>query len=172
MALSYLFEFSASGEINPDALEEFLRRVESLAKSLGFNPTTVLNVPFDTSERQEFSERLGGSLFIQDERLKGVALPKPGQIRDHNVVSGECRVIPTQGVVLVITDDRGCETCFGFLKYPSRVLDIHGRTLAEPHPADNWWFRDFVDSPDPRYRQIVEKFRAEGYVKSVRDGFS
>lgn len=163
-------EARACGPSPPLAV--FLRGVEQLAKSLGFSPTTVLNVPFDTDERRDFARRLGGSFTVQDDRLKGIAVPAHGQIRDHLPVSGECRLIPERGVVLVVTDERGCESCFGFFKYPEQVVDIHGRTLAESALGGAWTFRDFVDSPDPRYREIVERFRTAGYVESVRDEFA
>lgn len=171
MGLSYLYEFWAPAETTAAELEVFLRGVEQLATSLGFGPTTVLNVPFDTPERRDFSRRLGGSFTVQDERLKGVAVPAPAQVRDHDPASGECRLIPEQGVVLVIADERGCESCFGFFRYPEQVVDIHGRTLAESGLEGRWAFRDFVDSPDPRYRQLVEQFQAAGHAEQVRDEF-
>jgi hypothetical protein len=48
MSLSYYYEFTAPAASPAGELEEFLRGVEQLAKSLGFAPTTVLNVLFDT----------------------------------------------------------------------------------------------------------------------------
>src|SRR6185295_15544273 len=107
MGLSYYYEFTAPSDTPAEKLEEFLRDVERSAKSLGFEPTTVLNVPFDTPERRQFASRLGGSFTLQDKRLKGVAVPAPGQLRDHDPVSGECRLIPQHGVVLVVTDEEG-----------------------------------------------------------------
>lgn len=171
MSLSFYYEFTAPAETAPAEIEAFLRGVEQQAKALGFEPTVVLNVPFDTTERREFARRLGGSFIVQDERLKGVAVPAPGQIRDHDPGLGEGRLIPEHGVVLVVTDERGCESCFGFFKYPEQVIDIHNRTLAESCLKGSWAFRDFVDSPEPRYRKIVEEFRAAGYVKSLKDEF-
>ena len=146
--------------------------MEQLAKSLGFNPTTVLNVLFDTMERRKFARRLGGSFTVHDERLKGVALPAEGQVRDHDPVSGECRLIPERGVVLVLTDERGCESCFGFFKFPEKILDIHGKIIAKTGFDCAWAYRDFVDSPDPRYRKIVEQFEAAGFAKQVKDEFA
>jgi hypothetical protein len=170
MGLSYCYEFSAPADATPEALEAFLRGVERLARVLRFSPTTVLNVRFDTPERREFSRRLGGSVIAQDERLKGLALPSPEQVSDHDRFLGECRLIPEHGVVLVVTDEAGCEVCFGFFRYPQQVLDIHGRILAVGAGAD-WWFRDFLDSSDPRYRQIVEHFRVAGYLRGVTDEY-
>jgi hypothetical protein len=172
MSLSFYYEFTAPAETTAEELEEFLQGVEQLAISVGFSPTTVLNIPFDTKERRDFARRLGGNFFVQDERLKGVALPAEGQVRDHDPISGECRLIPQQGVVLVVTDAQGCEACFGFFKFPEHVLDIHGSILADAGLEGRWAFRDFVDSPDPRYREIVKRFEEAGYAKWVKDEYA
>lgn len=172
MGLSYYYEFTAPGATTAEELEEFLNEVDQLAKSLGFSPTTVLNVPFDTKERREFARRLGGSVTIQDESLKGVVLPAEGQIRDYSPVLGECRLIPEHGVMLVVTDERGCETCFGFFRYPAEVLDVHGKHVMKTELGDTWVYRDFVDSPDPRYREIVTRFEAAGYATRVKDEYA
>ena len=63
MSLSFYYEFTAPAETTAEELEEFLQGVEQLAVSLGFQPTTVLNVPFDTKERRDFARRLGGNFF-------------------------------------------------------------------------------------------------------------
>jgi hypothetical protein len=169
MSLSFYYEFTAPAATTPAELEKFLQGVEQLAISLGFGPTELLNVPFDTKERRDFARHLGGSFILQDEKLKGVALPSEGQVRDHDPISCECRLIPQRGVVLVLTDAQGCEACFGFFKFPERVIDIHGSTLADTGLEGRWWFRDFVDSPDPRYREIVKRFEEAGYAKQVKD---
>ena len=172
MSLSYYYEFTAPAATPAPELEVFLREVEQLAQSLGFNPTTVLNVPFETPERREFASRLGGSFTLQDDRLKGISIPESGQLRDHNPISGECRLIPQHGVVLVVTEKQGCEACFGFFKFPDHVIDIHGAILADTNLEGRWWFRDFVDSPDPRYREIMEQFKARGFVHTAKDEFA
>jgi hypothetical protein len=48
MSLSFYYEFTAPATTPAEELEAFLREVEHEAKSLGFKPTVVLNVPFDT----------------------------------------------------------------------------------------------------------------------------
>ena len=172
MGLSFFYEFTAPAETPASELEAFLRDVEREAQALGFDPTIVLNVPFDTPERREFANRLGGNFTLQDERLKGVVIPSPGQLRSHDPESGECRLFPDQGVVLVMTDERGCEACFGFFKFPAHVTDIHGAVLADTGLEGRWWFRDFVYSPDPRYRTIVKRFKERGFVRVVKDEFA
>ena len=172
MGLSFFYEFTAPAATPASALEAFLHDVQREAQALGFDPTIILNVPFDTPERREFANRLGGNFTLQDERLKGVAIPAPGQLRNHDPESGECRVFPKHGVVLIVTDERGCETCFGFFKIPEHILDIHGASLADTAFEGRWWFRDFVDSPDPRYRAIVARFSERGFVRLVKDEFA
>lgn len=171
MGLSVFYDYTAPADTSASELEKFLREVEPVARSLRFNPTIVLNVPFDTPERRKFANRLGGNFTLQEDRLKGVAIPAPGQLRNHDPESGECRLIPERVVVLVLTDERGCESCFGFFQFPEHVTDIHGAILADTGFQGRWWFRDFVNSADSRYRAIVERFRDRGFVRSVTDDF-
>ena len=171
MGLSFFYEFTAPAATPASAIEAFLHEVQLEAQSLGFDPTIVINVPFDTPERRDFANRLGGNFTLQDERLKGVAIPAPGQLRNHDPESGECRLSPERGVVLVVTDERGCEACFRFFQFPAHILDIHGAILADTGLGSRWWFRDFVSSPDPRYRTIVAKFQDRGFLRSVRDDY-
>ena len=171
MGLSFYYEFTAPAGTSALELETFLRDVEREAKALGFNPTTVLNVPFDTPERREFANRLGGNFTLQDERLKGFPIPAQGQLRNHDPESAQCRLFPERAIVLVVTDERGCESCFGFFKFPKYITDIHGAILADTGLQGRWWFRDFVDSADPRYRTIVAKFCERGFVQTVKDEF-
>lgn len=172
MSLSYYYEFTAPAAVAASELETFLRGVEQDARALGFEPVTVLNVPFDTPERREFARRLGSCLTVQDERLLGVVLPAREQIRDHDPVLGECRVYPEHGVVLVVTDEQGCDSRFGFFRFPAHVPDIHGNALADTGLDGAWWFRDFVESPDPRFRQLVRRFAAGGYLVREKDEFA
>jgi hypothetical protein len=171
MGLSYFYEFQEPAKTTAAELETFLKEVQLYAESVGFDPTMVLNVPFDTPERREFAHRLSASLWVQDERLKAGAIPDPEQVRNHDPTSGECRLIPERGVVLVVTDEKGCETTFGFLRYPSRISDQRGNVLAETDHGDAWVFRDFVDSPDPRFRRVVQMFDKAGYLRSESDEF-
>lgn len=80
-------------------------------------------------------------------------------------------MLPTRGVVLVVSDERGCETAFGFFQYAETVKDIHGRALAETGLAGRWHFSNFVDSPDPRFREIVALFAAGGFVANEKDEY-
>lgn len=169
MSLSYHFRFQAPASASAGELESFLHGVEGYAKSLGFGPTTVLNVPFDSRERREFARRLGGGMYFESDCLKGDDALSPEDSSSHVRESGSCRLVPRVGVVLVVTDERGSETCFGFMKYPAAVRDIDGNALAETGQGDAWAYRNFVDSPDPRYRRIVERFAEAGYLAEEKD---
>ena len=171
MGLSFLFTFSAPAETKPEDLLKFLRAVEEESKKLGFNPTMVLNATFDTPERREFARRLTTGYPVEDERLKGVSLVAEGQLWHHSQQSGTARVIPIRGVIMVLTNERQCEAVFGFLQYPEEIKDLNGKTIAVTGLGGRWFHRDFIDSPDPRYRKIVKRFKEAGYVEAEEDEF-
>jgi hypothetical protein len=171
MGLSYYFTFTAPAETTAEELMAFLKRVEKDAQGMGFRPTLVLDAAFDTPERRSFARRLTTGLPLQDERLKGVALPSDAAVWEHDPRDGSCHLLPSRGVVLVVTDEAGCETIFGFFRYPQSVKDIHGKILAETGLGGRWYFRDFVDSPNPRFRRIVEKFREAGFLENAVDDY-
>jgi hypothetical protein len=60
---------------------------------------------------------------------------------------------------------------FGFLKYPGALKDLNGRDVVPTGIGYRWIFRDFVDSPDARFRKIVKRFAGAGYVEAERDEF-
>jgi hypothetical protein len=140
-------------------------------KSLGFEPTTVLNVPFDAQERRDFARRFGVVMRVESDKLKGVALASKQDADDHNQASGSCRLLLRQGVVLMVTDAQGCEVCFGFLKYPAIIHDTNGKPIVETGIGDAWTFRNFVSSPDTRYRKIVKKFADADYLADEKDEY-
>jgi hypothetical protein len=171
MSLSYYFTITAPATTTADQLAAFLSSVEKEAQRMGFRPTLVLDGAFDTAERREFAKQLTKGLTLEDERLKGVTVPADADVWRHDPDEGICRLLPTRGVVLVVTDERGCETVFGFCRYAEAVKDIHGRTLAETGLEGRWYFSNFVDNPDLRFREIVQLFAGSGYVASEEDEF-
>lgn len=172
MGLSYHFSFTASAKTTSGDLETFLKSVEAEAKKMGFSPTLVLNASFDTQERMEFARRLVTGFHVEDERLKGVVLPAPGMVWNHDQQHGAARIIPSKAVVLILTDEHQRETIFGFFKYPSEITDIHGKLIAKTGLKNRWISRDFVDSPDPRFTKIVRLFAGAGFLESERDEFN
>lgn len=172
MGLSYYYEFTAPATVTTDVLEQFLKALEFKAKTLGFSPTSVLNVSFDTPERRAFARRLGGGYYVEDERLRGDVRLREGQVDHHNSQAGVVRLVPLRAVVLVVTDATGIESCFGFMQFPNSLIDQSG-VMIMPLPAgDRWTFKDFIDTPNPRYRAIVREFEQAGYLVSSRDEFA
>jgi hypothetical protein len=172
LSLSYHFTFTAPKTVSAAELEHFLKQVEHEAKSMGFNPTLVLSASFKTSEQRKCVRRLTTGIWVEDERLKGVTLLDREKVWSYDREHGSCRVIPEHGVVLVVTDERGCETVFGFMFYPDQLADVNGKVLAEMPTKGRWFHRDFVDSPDTRFRKIVRKFAEAGFVEEEHDEFT
>jgi hypothetical protein len=172
MGRSYFYSFSASADKTAAELESFLQTVETKVKQLGYAPTMVVNARFDTPEQQEFARRLTTGLKLESEKLKGMVLVADGQIWGHDPVAGFCRVIPQQGVLLIVTNERGHESAFGFFRHPETLKDLNGRDMVKTGAGKRWTFQDFVDSPDPRYRQIVKLFADAGYCDGERDEYA
>jgi hypothetical protein len=171
MGLSYHFKFSAPATRTAAELETFLRTVENEAQALGFKPTMVLNARFDSEDRRALARRLTTGYLLESEKLKGDLSLREDQVWDHSPVHGECRMIPKEGVVLVVTDEHGCEAVFGFFRYPDVLEDRSGAKAVVTGLGDKWMFRDHTKTPDPRIRQIVRKFAEAGYVEEEQDDF-
>lgn len=171
MALSYYFSFKAKAETPSATLEHFLRQVESSAKTMGFGPTLVLKAMFDTDERIDFARRLTSGLPVEDSRLSGTVTPAKGQLWSHDHVHGSGRVIPKQAIVLVLTDASSTEVCLGFFRYPHLIVDVGGKPIAETGVSGDWIQRDFLDTPDPRYRKLIRMFADAGFLESEHDEY-
>jgi hypothetical protein len=170
VGLTYHFSLRAPGKTPAEELAEFLESVEGDARLLGFHPTIVINGPFDAAERREFAKRVARGLVVEDNRLRGVEFAD-GTCWNFGTGSGYCRLAPEHGVILVVTDERGNESVFGFFRYPRTIRDRAGREIM-PVPGDGDWVHgSFVDSPDQRYRAIVRRFAAAGWMASELDEF-
>ena len=172
MGLIYYYEFTAPATVSADELEQFLKALEFKAKTLGFSPTFVLNVAFDTPERRAFARRFGGGFYVEDERLRGDVQLREGQVIHHNPEAGSVRLVPIRAVALVATDAFGCESCFGFLRFPDHLVDETGQVVMSLGTGSQWMFKDYIDTPDPRYRAIVRDFEQAGYLSSTKDEFA
>jgi hypothetical protein len=172
MGLSFHFTFSAPVTKTAAELESFLKTVDAEARRLGFKTTLVLNAPFDNHERRKFARRLTTGQRIESERLKGVVVVKEEQVFSHDPVHGECRLIPEQGVILAVTDERKREIVFGFLRYPKTLKGADGKKILDTKVGGDWRYADFVDSPDPRYRTIVQMFAEAGFLKESIDEYA
>jgi len=170
MGLTYHFSFTAPAASTPAKLQAFLQNVEGDARLMGFHPTVVVAGPYDTPQRREFARRVARGLMVEDDRLRNVKFAKETCWNFSNE-SGYCRLAPEYGVVLVVTDERGCETVFGFFRYPSVIRDEAGREVMPVPGRGAWTSGDCLKSPDPRYRSIVRRFAAAGYLASELDEF-
>lgn len=171
MALSYYFSITAAANTPASTLQQFLKRAEVSARTMGFNPTLVLNASFDTTERRTFARRLTSGYPLQDLRLAGVA-PAEGQIWNHDPVVGSCRVIPEQAVVLILTDHSGTEVNLGFFRFPRDIHDALGKRITTTGLHGQWIQRDFIDTPDPRYRKLIRMFADSGFLESEKDEYA
>jgi hypothetical protein len=171
MGLSYHYSFSAPASVSAERLFAFLQNVEGDARLMDFDPTTVVNAPFNDRAGREFSRRVARGLVVEDECLRGIEF-SPETTWNFGGGSGYCRLAPEHGVFLVVTDSKQRESVFGFFRYPRVIRDVIGREIM-PVPGDGGWISGaFVDSPDPRYRSIVRRFADGGYLASERDEFS
>jgi len=171
MSLSYHFSFLAAASTSSAEIAEFLRGIEGDARLMGFNPTIVVDAPFDSPERRDFARRTSRPLTVNDPRLREADLPEHLYwtfLRE----TGVCRLAPEHGVFLVVTNERGVEIVFGFCRYPRVIRDRAGREIMSVEAANVWRFDGFVDSPDPRFRAIVRRFRDAGFVASENDEFA
>ncbi|MBX3738966.1 MAG: hypothetical protein KF715_19895 [Candidatus Didemnitutus sp.] len=171
MGLSYHWSIRAPAAVPAAELADFLANVEGDAKLLGFAPTIVVNGPFDTPERREFARRVARPLTVEDPRLRDVVLA-PGSCWSHDLREGCCRLAPEHGVLLVVTDQRGRETVFGFLRYPRFITKSDGAVVMETPGGGDWRSGSFVDCPDHRYRAIIRRFAAAGFVEDEKDEFA
>ncbi len=168
MGLTYHFSFSAPATVSARELQTFLQGVEGDARLMGFGPTTVVDAPFDNPERRVFARRTARGLPVEDGRLRDV------EFAEHlcwNFGPGYCRLAPEHGVMLVVTDAQARETVFGFFRYPRVIRNRDGNDIMSV-PGDGAWISgNCVKSPDQRYRAIVRRFAAAGYLAAELDEF-
>jgi hypothetical protein len=172
MGLTFRFTLTAPATTTAAELEKFLKSVESEAQAMGFKPTQLFRASFDTKERKEFARRIHTTYLLTDERLTGVVLPSEKQAWRHDANSGDCWILPEQAVVLVVTDERQVEVVFAFALYSETLNDINGRPLVTIPVGGRWYFSDFTQTPDPRYRKLVNRFAEAGFLESAKDDFA
>jgi hypothetical protein len=172
MGLTYRFTFTAPATTTAAELEKFLKSVESDAQAIGFKPTQLFQATFDTKGRRDFARRIRTMYRLTDDRLKGVVIPAENQVWRHDSNSGDCWILPELAVVLVVTDERQMETVFAFARYSETLNDMNGRPLLRIPVGGRWYFSDFIQTPDPRYRKLVNRFAEAGNLESVSDDFS
>jgi hypothetical protein len=171
MGLTYYYKFEAPAETPADRLEAFLRSVETRIRPLKFRQSLMVNAVFDSPERRAFARRLVSGFPVGDERLKTAALPLKTPVWDYSQSEGIARLLPLAGVFLVVADEHHCETCFGFFRYPEVVTDQRDYVVAESGLGGKWFFQDWVKTPDPRFRLVVQEFSRGGYLTEEKDDY-
>jgi hypothetical protein len=170
MSLTYHYSFHAPAGLPAERLTEFLCGVETAAQGLGFSPTLVFAGLIDTPERAALARRMLRPLTVADPRLAGRELPA-GLCWTTLPGAGVCRLAPIECVVLVVTDERGCESVFGFCRFPTAIRDRMGDPVMDVPEAEGWSFGGCVSSPDRRYRAIVRLFADAGFLARENDEF-
>jgi hypothetical protein len=61
---------------------------------------------------------------------------------------------------------------FWFLSYPDELTDLNQIELAVVPHSGRWFFHNYVNTPDSRYRQIVKMFADAGFVKQEKDEYA
>lgn len=57
------------------------------------------------------------------------------------------------------------------MQFPDCLIDESGKTIMPLPTGNGWIFKDFIDTPDPRYRAIVREFEQAGHLASSKDEF-
>jgi hypothetical protein len=58
------------------------------------------------------------------------------------------------------------------MQFPDSLVDESGAEIMPLPNGDKWLLKDFIDTPDPRYRAIVREFEQAGYLASSKDEFA
>ena len=127
---------------------------------------------FNTQQNREIARLIHIFHSICDDKLKGVTMPFRDQILHFHSITGHCRLLPKEAVVLVLVNEQGAGTAFGFVVYPEILNDISGNLLLKIPVGGRWYFSDSFNSPDPRYRKIAKRFANAGYLEAELDGFA
>jgi hypothetical protein len=80
--------------------------------------------------------------------------------------------MPKRAVLLIVAPGQPQAAGFGFLQFPTVLLDLNGREVMKTGMSNRWGLQSFVDSPDKRYRKIVRRFGEAGYLELEKDEFA
>jgi hypothetical protein len=172
VGMTLSFTFTAPAKVTALDLQFSLWVVERQAKAMGFNITFDFGVSYKSSMLRDIAPELGTFFTVCDDKLKGLAMPCREQVLDHDLKTGCCRILPEEVETLMMTDEKGAWTffCFGF--YPETLNDTHGNPLVKIPIGGRWHFKNCIQSPDPRYRHIIQQFADTDFLESVSDDFA
>ena len=168
--MAYAFTLRAPASVAAIDLQRFLMSVEDEAQAIGFEPTLTFGLEFKSRKQRVIASRLRIWFPIAADKLKG-ATPRREQVLDWQPPAGRWRVLPDEAQILVLVNEAGAETAFGFGLYPETLNDANGHPLLKIPVGGRWHFSGVIKSPDPRYRNIVKRFSAAGYVEAESDDF-
>ena len=174
MSLDYHYEFRAPEAMPVAELKSFLAKVGKHALELGFSNAVTIDCVFRSVDQLDFARRICVLPWVEDERLKTVDFSTDPAVHRQDRELGECGVFPVHGVVLVVVNETGLETTFGFLKFPPAIegmTDVGSRVRIENPVGADWRFGQRVQSPDPRYRALVRDFAEAGFLASEEDEY-
>ena len=174
MSLDYYYEFKAAPSKPIEELKSFLTEVGREALELGFATAVTVNSVFRSVDQLEFARRVCLLPTLTDARLKTADFSADPSVYRQDSEEGECGIFPVDGILLVVVNQAGLETTFGFLRFPKLIIgvDDHGTEIRIEYPVGpEWQFQQWVHSPDPRYRKLVSLFAAGGYLAVERDDY-
>jgi hypothetical protein len=162
------YQFRAPAETTAAELEAFLQRVGREAQRIGFASAAVVDVQFHIAERARVARWLLGGRPLVSERS---TRPKPVDMMRYITKNGATLPPPLGGVLLIVADESGDEARFGFMRYPESIQTADGSMVVESGLGRNWFFEDFVESPDARCRLLLQMFVEEGFPTNIADDF-
>jgi hypothetical protein len=174
MSLDYHYEFRAPALTPVETIRTFLSKVGSHALAMGFIDAVFVDCAFQSDEQRHFARRICDLPWMKHERLQSANFSSDPAVHRLDTEAGECGVFPVSGVILVVVNETGLETTFGFLRFPQSLTGTagDGTLVSIQNPAGtDWQFRHRVQSPDPRYRALVRDFAEAGYLAMERDEY-
>jgi len=174
MSLYFEYEFKAPASTPVEELKSFLTEVGSRALDLGFSNAATVDCVFRSVDQLDFARRVCILPWVADERIKSADFSSDPAVWRQDREAGECGIYPTSGVILVVVNEAGHETTFGFLKFPPSIVGIAedgSKVLIEDPVRSDWRFHQRVQSPDPRYRALVRDFADAGFLASEEDDY-
>jgi hypothetical protein len=165
MSRSCYYTFTAPPTVTAQELEAFLNGVGVEAKAMGYQRTRVRNEVINTLEQRERARWIVRGLQVEDARLKHEIRLDEQQVWEFSPERGYCRVAPERAVLLELTDEEGYETRYGFAWYPAVLRDLQRQRLVKVPEGGQWFWRDYVQAPDPRFWKILRQFQEAGYLR-------
>lgn len=161
---NYFFRFRVNEKIKARELERFLRKTVEI-KALNddyFSAVSFFKYP-------EQIQHFGRGFTVEDERLKGAALPTSARIYDHDPVAGTVMLRPKAGLVLAFEKKGDVVLSLGFLRFASTIRNVWGKVLGNFEFGHDWVFQGHLSRPHPRVLKLIAVFGDWGYLDELSD---